>query len=69
MVRLSAGLSLSEVGEEVGASVSTVFRWENGERAPRGEAALRYGDLLEALAERRHPRRRRGPLGSNGGDP
>jgi transcriptional regulator with XRE-family HTH domain len=58
MVRLSAGLSLNEVGQEVGASISTVYRWENGERAPRGNAALRYAKLLEELTERQKPRRR-----------
>ena len=55
-LRLAAGLSLREVAANVGVGVSTVYRWENGERRPRGEAAIRYGELLEVLAER--PRRR-----------
>ena len=51
-IRMAAGLSLSEVGSAVGVAESTVFRWEHGERAPRGEAGLRYGELLEALIGR-----------------
>jgi transcriptional regulator with XRE-family HTH domain len=58
-LRLAAGLSLAEVAEHVGVSPVTVYRWEVGDRRPRGEAALRYGRLLEALADRQQPRRRR----------
>lgn len=60
-LRLAAGLSLGEVARELGVSVSCVFRWETGERRPRGDAALRYGELLERLAERQRPRRRATP--------
>jgi transcriptional regulator with XRE-family HTH domain len=60
LIRLASGLTLEEVGREIGVSVSTVFRWENGERVPRGEAAARYARLLAALADREKPRRRRG---------
>jgi transcriptional regulator with XRE-family HTH domain len=58
MIRISAGLSLSEVSREVGAAISTIYRWETGERIPRGKAAIRYARLLEELAERQQPRRR-----------
>lgn len=52
-LRLSAGLSLREIAEEVGAGdPSTVLRWEKGQRRPRGEMAERYGDLLDRLASR-----------------
>jgi transcriptional regulator with XRE-family HTH domain len=52
-LRLSAGLSLREVAEEVGAGdPSTVLRWEKGQRRPRGVMAERYGDLLDRLASR-----------------
>jgi DNA-binding transcriptional regulator YiaG len=51
-LRLSAGLSLGEVAREIRVAVPTVLRWETGERRPRGKAALRYGRLLEQLAER-----------------
>lgn len=49
--RTNAGLSLGEVAEAIGVSPSTVLRWERGERAPRGEAAVRYGQLLKQLGE------------------
>jgi transcriptional regulator with XRE-family HTH domain len=48
-VRIAAKLSLSDIGDAVGVTPSTVFRWENGQRAPRGEAALRYVALLDRL--------------------
>jgi DNA-binding transcriptional regulator YiaG len=48
-VRLAAGLSLSEMARPVEVSPTTIFRWENGERVPRGEPALRYLELLERL--------------------
>ena len=51
-IRRSAGVSAGEVAEAVGVSSSTVLRWEDGERAPRGEAALRYGAILQGLLRR-----------------
>jgi len=51
-LRLAAGLSLGEVASEVGVGVPTVWRWENGQRRPRGTAAVRYAKLLEALEMR-----------------
>jgi DNA-binding transcriptional regulator YiaG len=33
----------------VGVTVNTVWRWENGVRAPRGETAVRYARVLTAL--------------------
>lgn len=48
-IRQQAGLSLSEVAAACGVDQSTVHRWESGKRAPRGDAAIRYGALLEAL--------------------
>jgi DNA-binding transcriptional regulator YiaG len=49
-IRISAGLSLADVGGAIGVTAATVQRWENGLRKPYGEAALRYGALLQALA-------------------
>lgn len=49
-LRLSAGLSLREVADAVGVSHSNLWRWEAGQRAPRGVAALAWGCLLEDLA-------------------
>jgi DNA-binding transcriptional regulator YiaG len=48
-VRIRAGLSLPEVADAVGVSPSTVWRWEHGQRVPRGDAALRYGELMTRL--------------------
>jgi DNA-binding XRE family transcriptional regulator len=47
--RERAGLSRGDVGGTVGVDPSTIFRWETGLRTPRGSAALRYGELLDAL--------------------
>ncbi len=48
-IRVAAGLSLSEVAEPLGTSKTTVLRWERRERVPRGELALAYWRLLQAL--------------------
>lgn len=48
-VRESAGLSLAEVAAECAVTKSAVHRWETGQRAPRGEAALRYLTLLDGI--------------------
>jgi transcriptional regulator with XRE-family HTH domain len=58
-LRLAAGLSLREVADDVGVAVSTLWRWENGERRPHGAAAIRYAAVLDALDERTRPRRAR----------
>jgi transcriptional regulator with XRE-family HTH domain len=50
-LRKAAGLSLQEIAGGVGCSAVAVWRWENGERAPRGEAAARYAALLDQLAK------------------
>ncbi len=49
-LRTDAGLSLRETADAVGVAVSTLWRWERGERAPRGAAALSWARLLEQLA-------------------
>jgi DNA-binding transcriptional regulator YiaG len=53
-IRLRAGLSLDEVARVVGVSHAAVQRWETGQRKPHGEAAIRYGALLDALASEAH---------------
>lgn len=50
--RVAEGLGLSEVGDTCGVDASTVWRWENRRRVPRGQAALRYARVLEMLAHR-----------------
>jgi transcriptional regulator with XRE-family HTH domain len=50
-VRKAAGLSLPEVAEAVGSNPSTIHRWENNERSPHGEPAIRYGEFMQRLIE------------------
>lgn len=47
--RQDAELSLSEIAEACGVDTATVWRWETGRRRPRGDAALRYADVLDRL--------------------
>jgi len=49
-IREASSLSLSEVAAAVGVGVSTLARWELGDRRPQGEAALRYLGILDELA-------------------
>jgi len=51
-IRIAAGASLPECARVCGVSISTVWRWEQAERRPRGEPAIRYARLLEELARR-----------------
>lgn len=50
-VRLAAGLSLREVAESIGGSPSGLWRWENGDRNPRGPAAAAWARLLSDLSK------------------
>lgn len=54
-LREAADLSISEIAHACGVDQSTVWRWERGMRKPRGEAALRYGQLIEDLRKRTDP--------------
>ncbi len=49
VIRESARLSLREVADSIGTHPSTVWRWEQRERTPRGELAIRYEQLLRQL--------------------
>jgi DNA-binding transcriptional regulator YiaG len=51
-IRLRADVSLREIAAPLGVSPVTVFRWETGERSPRGEKALAYAELLHRLEAR-----------------
>lgn len=48
--REAAGLSLREVAGALGVDPTTLQKWERGDRAPRGEPAIRWMDLLDQLA-------------------
>lgn len=47
--REAARLSLAEVATPVEVTPTTVWRWERGQRKPRGDAALRYLAVLDSL--------------------
>lgn len=43
------GHSQAEIASAAQVAQSTVALWETGQRVPRGDAALRYADVLESL--------------------
>ena len=61
-IRENAKLSLSEVATAVGCSASAVHRWETAGRAPTGDLALAYLEVLDRLSNSeavRTPRNRK----------
>lgn len=54
-IRLANRLAQRDIGLAVGVDTSTVARWENGTRVPRGDAAWRYADLLARLEQKAGP--------------
>jgi DNA-binding transcriptional regulator YiaG len=48
-IRERAGLRRSEVATDLGITPNRLTTWELGLRSPSGEAAVRWGRLLEAL--------------------
>lgn len=54
-IRLAHHLSLGDVSDAIHMSESTIHRWENGQRRPSGEGALRYLVLLNRLLEGNRP--------------
>jgi DNA-binding transcriptional regulator YiaG len=48
-IRLRSALGLQEVAEAAGITANTLRTWEQGSARPRGERALRWLDVLEAL--------------------
>jgi DNA-binding transcriptional regulator YiaG len=49
-VRQAVGASLAEIGRAIGVSKASVCKWELGQRAPGGEHAVRYLEVIRALA-------------------
>jgi transcriptional regulator with XRE-family HTH domain len=49
-IRIAADVSQAEIAKACGVATSAVSQWENGQRTPRGDAALRYGRALRMLA-------------------
>jgi DNA-binding transcriptional regulator YiaG len=50
-VRRRQSLSLREVADCIGCGVTTLWRWERGERAPQGAPAVAWAQLVSALDE------------------
>ncbi len=51
-IRQNAEVSENAIlAEELGVHETTVYRWENGKREPRGAMATGYGRLLEKLRQ------------------
>jgi DNA-binding transcriptional regulator YiaG len=48
-LREAAQLSIGEVARACGVDQSTVWRWEQGKRLPRGRHAMQYADVLDSL--------------------
>lgn len=48
-IRLSGHVEISAIARDLGVSQTTVWRWENGQRIPRGPVAVRYAQILERL--------------------
>jgi DNA-binding transcriptional regulator YiaG len=51
VIREQARVSRAEVARSVEVDPSTIARWEEGRRIPRGAAAIRYGEVLRELTE------------------
>jgi transcriptional regulator with XRE-family HTH domain len=54
VVRERGHVSQAEIAEVCGVDASTVGLWERGQRAPSGEPARIYADLLIGIASRLH---------------
>lgn len=50
-IRQAAGLSLRQVGRDLGVTPQCVALWETGHREPRGGNLLAYIDVLVELDE------------------
>jgi DNA-binding transcriptional regulator YiaG len=51
-IRKDAGLTLASVADALGVTLTTVARWERGERTPRGSLLIAYAELLDFIQER-----------------
>lgn len=50
-IREAARLSLGEMADAADVAASTIWRWEQGQRIPRGHQALRYATVLDELRQ------------------
>ena len=51
-IRVSADVTTGEVARDAELDPSTIWRYENGHRRPRGDAARRYLRVLEEISAR-----------------
>lgn len=52
-IREAAGAGLGETARAARVAKGTLSRWERGLQTPRGDAAIRYAQVLAALIEAR----------------
>jgi DNA-binding transcriptional regulator YiaG len=50
-IREAVGIPRTRIASALGVTPTTVWRWETGEREPRGDLRARYGELLMRLQE------------------
>ena len=50
--RLDAGLTLRQLGSQIGVHAGALSRWENGGRTPTGDAGMAYKAFVEGEEDR-----------------
>ncbi|BFM23491.1 helix-turn-helix domain-containing protein [Microbacterium sp. che218] len=50
-IRVASDLPIGDLAHAIGVDATTIWRWENGERSPRGERAVRYARALNKLTK------------------
>jgi len=50
-IRLAAGVSITQVAQEIGVTRQAVHFWETGIRRPSGPHLVAYVEILELLRE------------------
>lgn len=50
-IREEAGATQEQFAAELGVTRLSIWRWETGKCRPRGESAIRYARLLDALQD------------------
>jgi DNA-binding transcriptional regulator YiaG len=48
-IREQANIRQQDLAEQIGITPSGLWRWENGQRQPKGEPAMRWAQLLVRL--------------------
>lgn len=51
LLRQRTGLSTADLGREIGVTATSVWRWEAGQREPRGEHRRQYAGFLAAAMD------------------